>query len=155
MNIFATYPDPDQSARILDDRRLVKMALETAQLLSTALVTHGHPGTHLYKPTHHNHPCSIWTRESQSNYMWCVDHLAYLGEEYTRRFRKTHKSVELLPRFEAGYRLVPGGSLTPFANATHHKDLPVHTAYRTVMREKWEADGIKARWTGASPPRWR
>ena len=37
MNIFVTSPLPSVSAGVLDDRRLVNMVLETAQLLSGAV----------------------------------------------------------------------------------------------------------------------
>ena len=49
MNIFYLDPDPVAAAQMQCDKHVVKMALETAQILSTVL---GGP----YKPTHAKHP---------------------------------------------------------------------------------------------------
>ena len=67
MNIFATNSDPALAAKFLDDKRVVKMCLESAQLLCTAVIECG--GEAPYKSIHKNHPCSIWVRKSRSNYM--------------------------------------------------------------------------------------
>jgi hypothetical protein len=37
MNIHVTSPNPELCARYLDNARLIKMALETAQLMCTAV----------------------------------------------------------------------------------------------------------------------
>ena len=67
MNIFVISQNPDECAQALDDLRLNKMILETAQLLSTAIRFHGYTGNLAYKATHINHPCSIWARTSRGN----------------------------------------------------------------------------------------
>lgn len=58
MNIFALDDDPALAARALHDRHIVKMALETAQILCT--VAHGLGLPAPYKPPHKNHPCTVW-----------------------------------------------------------------------------------------------
>ena len=51
------------------------------------------PRDYPYLPTMHNHPCSIWVRESLDNYEWLYN-LAYeLNEEYGHRYGKSHKSM--------------------------------------------------------------
>lgn len=101
MNIFYLSEDPDECARWMVDKHVVKMILETAQLLSTAhRVLDGDPddGTlHdkltnelLYKRTHKNHPSAIWARESDGNYRWLYRHLLALLKEYTFRYGKHH-----------------------------------------------------------------
>lgn len=120
MNIFYLHEDPKQCAEWMVDRHVVKMILETAQLLSTAhRVLDGHlteqqvsiNGVHkkvklwkldnswrddtLYKATHINHPSAIWARKSLANYRWLYQHLEALLDEYTYRYGKTHKCQSL------------------------------------------------------------
>lgn len=96
MNIFVTSHSPWQSAFEQPDKLLVKMVLETAQLLSTAhRAIDGDTWADslgLYKATHTNHPCAIWARETAGNYEWLADHLEALCQEYTRRFDRIHKT---------------------------------------------------------------
>ena len=143
MNIFVICDDPTRNARMLDNKRLVKMVLETAQLLSNSL--HHHLGKGPYKISHMNHPCSVWVRSSNGNYVWTVKLFYALCIEYTRRYHRTHKSESLLPLFES----VPsiGESITEFANCTNFKDLPVFSAYRMAMRTKWANDKTKPSWS--------
>jgi hypothetical protein len=118
MNIFFIHTDPAIAAAAMTDRHVVKMILESAQLLSTAhraldgeefiqlsksgarLKKWRHPDEHmdatLYKSTHLNHPSGIWTRQSADNYMWLYRHFIALSEEYTRRYGKRHASELLL-----------------------------------------------------------
>lgn len=94
------------------DRHVVKMILESAQLLSTAhRMIDGTAETitvngkirktwrlpddrefHCYKVTHANHPCAKWVRGSAENYNWLSDHLIALLAEYTHRYGKVHKT---------------------------------------------------------------
>lgn len=96
MNIFVLDESPELSARAQHDRHVVKMILESAQMLSGA-VQHkdlAHYSTliddvsreTLYKPTHMNHPCSVWVREADENFVWLSIHLNTLLREYGRRF---------------------------------------------------------------------
>lgn len=96
MNLFVLDYDPAVAARMLCDKHVVKMLLETAQLLSTA--HHLLDGTPVvapvYKPTHKNHPCARWVQEASANYSWAYDHLLALAAEYTRRYQKTHATEQ-------------------------------------------------------------
>ena len=67
MNIFFLDNDIRKCAIYHCDKHVVKMTLETAQLLCG--VHHIIGGDAPYKLSHKNHPCSIWARESLSNYM--------------------------------------------------------------------------------------
>jgi len=112
VNIFYVSPDPVQAAQWMVDKHVVKMILESAQLLSTAhrvldgreVVGKSKTGrnakrwilddardTVLYQATHINHPSAVWARKSVENYNWLAGHLFALGEEYTYRYGKTHK----------------------------------------------------------------
>lgn len=68
MNVFALDLSPKTAARYHCDAHVVKMILETTQMLSTAHWMRGTRGP--YRPTHANHPCSVWVRESTANYKW-------------------------------------------------------------------------------------
>jgi hypothetical protein len=55
----------------------MKMCLEAAQLISSAVSILGgyfpKAAPLLYKPTHYNHPCCKWVRESRENFAWTVE----------------------------------------------------------------------------------
>lgn len=94
MNIFAVDKDPTIAARSLCDAHVIKMTLESAQMLSTARILAGEKAT--YKATHKSHPCTVWVRKSKANYLWLLEHAIALGDEYKARYGKTHKTSELL-----------------------------------------------------------
>lgn len=92
MNIFYLDTNPNTAAQLMCDRHVVKMILETAQLLSTAHYELD-GASPAYKPTHRNHPSAVWARASAANYAWLYEHMIALGAEYTRRYGKTHKTI--------------------------------------------------------------
>lgn len=121
MNIFYISSNPIEAAQWMVDKHVVKMIVESAQLLSTAhRVLDGEEvklefriynednddfrtrkkklwllrdarDDVLYQATHINHPSAVWCRSSIENYNWLVDHLFALMEEYTYRYEKKHK----------------------------------------------------------------
>jgi hypothetical protein len=93
MNIFFLDQDPVLAAQALCDRHCVKMILETAQLLSTAIHLTGGETEGLYGPTHEGHPCTEWTAESRQNFDWLKAHGLALSSEYTHRYGKVHLSA--------------------------------------------------------------
>lgn len=95
MNIFALDNDPRLAAQMMCDKHVVKMTLETAQILSTVMQEKFPNDPYLYKPTHKNHPCVKWVRESYDNFMWLVRHGYALIDEYTYRYGKRHKCTEI------------------------------------------------------------
>ena len=84
MNIFYFYKSPTLSAQAQPDKMLVKMPLETAQMLCTAhRILDGDEYADqegLYKEAYINHPCTIWARESSANYWWLYSHFIALGQ---------------------------------------------------------------------------
>lgn len=155
MNIFVTSNCPIESAKFLDDKRCQKMVLETAQLLSTALRVNGYKGNDVYKIAHLNHPSSVWTRTTQGNYKWLLEHFRALCNEYNRRTGKNHASSNLLPIFEANIELIPVGEQMPFSNNarnltkgvdfTHESDVTL--AYQLYLSERWESDKREPKWS--------
>jgi len=112
VNIFYVSHDPMDAAQALVDKHVVKMILESAQLLSTAhrvldgVETEGQSKSGrkarrwklfdarediIYQATHINHPSAVWCRTSVRNYDWLVDHFYALMREYTHRYNKEHK----------------------------------------------------------------
>lgn len=150
MNIFVTGPCPHQCALVLDDKRVVKMVLESAQLLSTAIHCCGGQGP--YRPTHVMHPCSLWARKTNGNYNWLLNHFLALFEEYTYRYGRMHKSSLLYPLFQGGVVYLPNGGQTSFINATPHKEMPIFSAYRKTLQEKWRSDIRPPKWTRRERP---
>ena len=144
MNIFVTSECPVESAKYLDNRRVVKMCLESLQLLSTAINHYG--GNAPYKSTHYNHPASIWTRESYWNALWLYKHFMALCNEYTARYGKIHKCETYAKQIESQLYLIPsiGVNRTPFVNCTKFKDIEnVLVAYQVALADKWEQDSLK------------
>lgn len=159
MNIFYTSKLPSECAQDLDDKRLVKMVLETAQLLSTTIHELSNDITPLrapYKITHRNHPCAVWARESENNYTWLVNLFGELSNEYTYRFGRQHKCLEHIFTFASiiDYLDFPLREFSIPPNCTPFKeDSDTQNAYRRYMQEvKW-VDG-KARFTRRPPPEW-
>jgi hypothetical protein len=94
MNIFVVDTDPQVAARSLCDKHVIKMILESSQLLCTAFHELGVDfisPAYFLKATHRNHPCAIWTRETAGNYLWLARHNLALCGEYTFRYGKIHK----------------------------------------------------------------
>jgi len=137
MNIFILDTDPIKAAEYHCDKHVVKMILESAQMLSTAyqvslLPSHNlsiqnfkgqksitnyckenFPQTQkLYSVSHLHHPCTQWTYQSLQNYQWHCQLALALCQEYTKRYLKTHKSQEIIQFLT---------TLTPnLPNTTHH-----------------------------------
>ena len=160
MNIFATDSNPVVAASHLDDKRVIKMILESAQMLCTALHTHKASYLAAYKSTHANHPCNIWCRENVSNYGWLLMHFKALAEEYTFRSGKIHKSASLFTDLYTGAGYLPKGDLTKMANCAARNDMnisykhinDIHEAYRLYLIDRWALDKLKPKWTNRTRP---
>ena len=116
MNIFYLDADAKLSAQYHCDKHVVKMIVESAQMLSTAhrmldgFETHEMRTTKtgkirrvkvfkmidadmdsaLYAATHANHPSNLWTRHTRQNYKWHYELFCALCDEYTFRYGKVH-----------------------------------------------------------------
>lgn len=154
MNIFVTDLDPKACAQVLDDKRVIKMILESAQMLSTALHAVGAGHLAPYKPTHVNHPCSIWARESSANYFWLLEHMQFLCMEYQIRYNKIHKCANYLHDLFNARHCIPKGELTPFANCTPHKNTGTFDAYKLTLKDKWVNDKRPPTWKSNTKPSW-
>ena len=154
MNIFVVDQDTAVCAQALDNLRLNKMIIETAQLLSTAMRYQGYAGDDIYKSTHTNHPCAIWVRESSENYRWTLLYMSDLVDERKQRTGKYHKSYDIFNTLCGGTKMMPQGPMTPFVNCSLFKNLPVFEAYKETMKHKWNNDKRKPTWGHFGPPPW-
>ena len=118
MNIFILSRDPKAAARMQCDKHVVKMILESTQMLSTAHHICGtiHNLSDLYRPAYANHPCTRWARQTSGNYQWLLRHAQELSREYSRRYRKVHKSDQLINGV-LQHNPCPVGRRTAFAQA--------------------------------------
>ncbi len=116
MNIFVLDTDPKTCAVYHNDKHVVKMILETAQLLCGVHWVNG--GEAPYKLSHKNHPSAIWARECIENYIWLCDLGLELCNEYTYRYGKRHKSQDIIEWCLLNApSLATKGDITPFALA--------------------------------------
>ena len=94
MNMFILNEDAITSATEQCDKHVVKMPLESAQMLCTAhrLLDGDEGNEDLYKIAHPKHPCTLWTMESDKNYEWHYAHWIALCNEYKFRYGREHLS---------------------------------------------------------------
>lgn len=92
VNIFYLDPDPRRAAEMMHDKHVVKMILETAQILSTVCDRHRSWTEGMYRPTHPHHPSVLWAGDSSAHFHWLVEHGQHLCNEYNYRYGRFHKS---------------------------------------------------------------
>jgi len=95
MNIFHLDKDPKICAEYHCDKHVVKMILETAQMLSTAYRKKFGDNDDLYKTAYPKHPMTIWVGDSGNNFFWSVQLLDQLLYQYTLRYNKVHKTIKI------------------------------------------------------------
>lgn len=162
MNIFVLHENPTIAAQMQCDKHVVKMTLESAQMLSTVhRLLDGDEcigADILYKVAHPKHPCTLWTMESRSNYEWHYNHFVSLCEEYSYRYGKEHLSdVKLRQILSHAPRNIPEGGLTTFrlAMGSNPECLRIKNpidAYRAFYQTK--QDRFVMKWSKRTPPVW-
>lgn len=155
MNIFYLARDPEKAAEMLCDKHLVKMILETAQLLSSAHHVLESPRARvMYKLTHKNHPCAKWVRDSFANYQWLYIYFLALSREYTLRYERIHKTSLLYPLFAEAPARIPNKQFTspPQCMPDEYKHSNTVTAYRRYYVEGKKH--VAKRWTNRAKPKW-
>ena len=113
MNIFVTSLCPIQSARNLPDKHIVKMPLETCQMLAIIYSDWYYGVGKLYKQdgtpyrTQHgafrNHPCTQWAAANPYNLAWLIRHGYALCHEYNLRYNKVHTCLDVIEQAERIY----------------------------------------------------
>ena len=152
MNIFFLHINPRICAQMHVDKHVIKMILETCQLLCSVihlLNTYTPP----YKLTHKNHPCAIWARESFSNYVYLCELGLELCNEYTHRYGKRHKSLDVILWCIVNRPNIPDKGFTEPAKAMpdEYKVKSVVESYRNYYRG---AKSGFASWKMRETPEW-
>ena len=152
MNIFVLDTDPRKCSIYHNDKHVVKMILETAQLLSGVHWVEG--GTAPYKLSHKNHPCAIWVRECIENYVWLCDLGIELSKEYSYRYGKRHKSQDIIEWCLLNIpKIRSNGVMTQFALAMPD-ECKIGTAvesYREYYKTEKRSLGV---WKNRDIPKW-
>jgi len=132
MNIFVLDYLPAEAAKMHCDKHVVKMILESVQMLSTLHYEQSLPAP--YKPTHANHPCTLWVKQSLQNYDWLCQLVEALHDEWQYRYNHehNHKSYDAYLQLKHEQIDLPCIGLTPPAQAMPGKYRQVDTveAYR-------------------------
>lgn len=182
MNIFVLHEDPKIAAQMHCERHILKMIIEHTQMMAAAYYStigisrkkqipdnqeavnnlfRGFPrkdengNDRPYSISHVNHPCTVWTRSSLTNFYWLLDCTKALCEEFTHRYKGKH-SVEFIVdwMYQNPPKLEDQG-LTPFAQAMpeFYKSENAVEAYRkyyafktTYMRVNWKLEERIPHW---------
>jgi hypothetical protein len=97
MNIFFLHKDPSRAARMQCDKHVVKMVLETTQMLSTAARRNGFDIG--YKAAYPSHPMTRWVGDNNYNFSWALEHAQELSKEYFARYGKFHACQKVINEF--------------------------------------------------------
>ncbi|MDO6561974.1 pyrimidine dimer DNA glycosylase/endonuclease V [Amphritea sp. 1_MG-2023] len=152
MNIFILDENIQTCAQYHCDQHVVKMILESVQMLCTALNKKGF--TTPYKSTHVKHPCVLWVEESFENFLWLQNLAIELNTEYRFRFAKDsdHKSMLVLNEI-SNYNYDNRG-LTEFAQAMPHHYKVSGDAVKAYRQFYLGEKMGFAKWTKRSLPEW-
>ena len=120
MNIFYVDKNPVTAAKMMCDKHIIKMILESAQMLCTAkrvldgkeYMAKTKNGRNIkrwrlddpdeeaiiYKAGWLGHPSTQWVLKSAYNYVWLYNHMMALNQEYKLRCQKNvnHTSIDKL-----------------------------------------------------------
>tara|TARA_B100001057_G_scaffold499234_1_gene609113 strand:+ start:1895 stop:2470 length:576 start_codon:yes stop_codon:yes gene_type:complete len=179
MNIFILDDDPVIAAKMLCDKHVPKMIVESAQMLSTAhRLLDGSPTKRrsrsgktiqtyyefkdmrdelYYTAVHKYHPCTTWTMESIENYNWHYGHFAAMADEYTFRREKNHATWEKLGIILAAPPInIPKIERTEFVQAmSHYPECKVEGDPVQAYRNYYHRAKPFAKWEwGREAPNW-
>lgn len=175
MNIFYIDKDPIKAAEYMVDSHVVKMILESCQLLSTAhrlldgkmtpaktnagrktiryVLPDAREGI-LYQATHINHPSSVWVRQSNNNYNWLHCHLMALLNEYTYRYGKVHKSMDVAIALTRLPQNIPVDYFTTPTPAMDEKYLVDKDSLKSYRNYYIHGKTHLHKWTRRNAPEW-
>jgi hypothetical protein len=165
MNIFILSLIQKEIAQYMMDKHVSKILLEAVQMLCSAkriLNPEDEINDRIYKLAHKNHPVTIWCRKSKENFIWTLDLIEELHNEWRFRYghpeTKYHKSYlvalllrENMPSDES----FETKGLTPFALAMpqeYKTDDPVQSYRNYYLSEEkrkiasWKKRREKPEW---------
>lgn len=181
MNIFVLDENPQIAAQMHCDKHCNKMIIEHTQMLcATYYHTIGisrkkeivdnqdvvnmlfadfprkkeDGSDHPYAITHVNHPCTIWTRESKSNWFWLLECTKSLCDEFEKRWKHKHSVFKILEWMENRQPNIPDKGLSLFAQVVPEcfRGKSAIDAYRKYYGMK--TSYMQVQWKYTSPPDW-
>lgn len=161
MNIFLLHLNPKKCAQMHCDKHVVKMVLETCQILCS--VWHMTDPNHTeytppYRLTHKNHPCNVWARESVDNYEWLCELGMELCQEYTYRYGKTHACEKYIADMKKYTPPIKQLGFTPPAQAMpvefKNENDPVKAYRNYYIFNKSNLHSWKGKIAGRNVPKW-
>lgn len=171
MNIFAVSRSPRKCAKALDDIRVGKMILETAQMLCTVLNLEAGNQITQYKNSHETNKLIIWAMKKK-HFAWLWELGMELGDEYIYRFGKKHASHLVIEGLTFNWpdRCQKGSMPDTWHNAASHKKLgldfshlPPKLAYKKYLKARWKLQSktprkngqiVGPKWTNRKKPSW-
>lgn len=176
MNIFVLDTDLAKCASYHCDKHIVKMILEYAQLLSTAhrvldgkqkiilsksgrkqkiwVLEHERSEKVLYQAVSVNHPCAIWVRQSEENYIWLHQLLTHCLFEYYDRYNREHKTSNILLDLFPSPENIPKGPLTEFPQAMPEECKVPDNAIKAYRNYYNMHKHTFAKWKNGNIPYW-
>lgn len=157
MNIFVLSTDARESAAMLCDKHICKMAIESAQMLSTAIAERLEIDTDksigLYSPAYRHHPCTLWVGESIENFDWLVEHALEICYQFLLRFGHRHASEAIIKHAAIYAPLFDRIPRTEFVQCMpdFYKGQDPVDAYRRYYRTE---KSRFATWKNTQPPYW-
>ena len=153
MNIFHLHKDPKTCAEYHCDKHVVKMILETAQMLSTAYRKKFNDGEELYKTAFPKHPMTIWVGASGDNFFWTIKLLDQLLYQYTLRYKKVHSTIKISNLFHGRYKLWHGWKTEFTQQPQCMPDEYKHEDYITAYKQYYIGEKKRfAKYTGVDTP---
>ena len=182
MNIFVLHEDPKVAAQMHCERHILKMIIEHTQMMAATYyhtiginrkkeilenqekvssLFSGFPrkdengNDNPYKISHVNHPCTVWTRASLSNFNWLLDCTKALCEEFTYRYKGIHSVESIVDWMYQNPPQIEDIGLTPFAQAIpdFYKGSDPIEAYRkyyafktSYMKVNWKLEERTPSW---------
>lgn len=179
MNVFYLDQDPELCAKMHNDKHVVKMCTEYAQLMSTAhrvtdgelwygrtsngrriaryFLPNGEMNEVLYKASHINHPSNQWVRSSEDHYNWLYAMWMNLCQEYTHRYGRVHEAQRKLEL----YLMMPpvkidniGFNEPPPAMKEFPQCIVKGDSIKSYHNYYWEAKRSFCHWTNRETPEW-
>jgi len=143
MNIFYLHSDPTICAQYHNDSHVIKMQLESAQLLCSAHQVNGHDAPYSISKGHMKHPSALWVQKSLSNYVWLCELGMALLEEHKFRYEKPDdyktKASEVIEWCMDNFPEIPDLGLTPVAQAMpdeYKHEIPTIAYKRYYIEDK-------------------
>lgn len=114
------------------------------------------------RPTHANHPVTLWVGQTQANWIWTFLHAVALEGEYRDAYGRVHSCLRNLSFFQERrlWQRIPGGPQTPFQNSARNGDVdfsriePTTEAYRQYLITRWRTDKRPVTFRNRVPPEW-